>query len=94
MQERDDLQKASVVRPIDNGNVVQLLCSDDRGLLSVYFDHGQFEVFLNYLYAVSLDLEGLHIQFDKDHVFVPRCGKCFNRRLSRQKVLLPEVFRC
>ena len=93
MHERDDLQKACVVRPIDKGDVIQLLCSDDRGLLSVYFDPGQFEIFLNYLYTVSLDLEGLHIQFDKDRVFVPRCGKCFNRKLARQRPIFSEVFR-
>jgi hypothetical protein len=85
LPDRDTLQTARVIRPIDNGCQVQLLCSDDFGLLSVYFDPGQFEVFLNYLYKANLDLGGLLIAFDRDRVLIPQRGKFFNRLPARQK---------
>jgi hypothetical protein len=86
--ERPNLQTVHIIRPIDNGSRVQLLCSDDRGLLSVYFDPGQFEIFLTYLYKANLELGGLLIQFDKDRVLVPQSGRFFYRLPARQKAFL------
>ena len=85
--DQDRLQIASVIRPIDHGDFVQLLCSDERGLLSVYFEIAQFEVFINYLYKANMEVGGLLIKFDHDHVLICQSGKFFNRRHVLQKAL-------
>ncbi len=84
----DSLRTAHVIRPVDLGRTVQLLCSDDGGLLSVYFETGQFEVFLTYIYKADLELGGLLIQFDGDRVLIPQSGKLFSRRPARHKAIL------
>jgi hypothetical protein len=87
IKDHECLRPAQVIRPIDLGGTVQLLCEDEGGLLSVYFEAGQFENFLNYLYKSRIELGGLLIQFDRDRVFVPRRGKVFNRQAVRRKAL-------
>ncbi len=85
--DQDSLQTARVIRPIDHGDFVQLLCSDERGLLSVYFEIAQFEVFLNYLYKANMEVGGLQIKFDHDRVCIFQSSKFFNRRSAFQKAL-------
>ena len=87
IKDRDSLRPARVIRPTDLGGTVQLLCEDEGGLLSVYFETGQFENFLSYLYKSGLELGGLLIQFDRERVFVPQRGKVFNRQPARRKAL-------
>jgi hypothetical protein len=84
---RSCLQSARIVRPIYHGDFVQLICSDTRGLLSVYFENAQFDIFLTYLYKTNLDIYGLLIEFDRDRVFLPLRGKIFNRRPALRKAL-------
>jgi hypothetical protein len=68
MKSEDTLQAAKVVKVIDHGPNVQLLCSDDRGLLSVYFDSKPFELFQKFVKKAGLSLLGLNIQFNMEIV--------------------------
>ena len=69
------MQTAQVVRAIDQGTIVQLLCADDWGLLSVYFEHKPFNLFHKAIQKAGLKLEGLHIRYDRDRVHVLALGK-------------------
>lgn len=69
------MQTAKVVRAIDHGTFIQLLCADDRGLLSVYFDHKPFGLFCKTIQKAGLKLKGLRIKYDRNIVRVPALGK-------------------
>lgn len=64
-----------VARVIDHGTIVQLLCADERGLLSVYFDPKLFGLFCKTIQKAGLTLKGLEIRYDGDVVHVPALGK-------------------
>ena len=75
MKNEGTMQTAKVVRVIDHGTIVQLLCADERGLLSVYFDHKPFGLFYKAIQKAGLKLKGLQIKYDRDMVLVPALGK-------------------
>jgi hypothetical protein len=58
------LSKARVVKVIDHGVNVQLLCSDERGLLSVYLDRQPFILFSDLLRRAGMRMKGALIEFD------------------------------
>jgi hypothetical protein len=68
------MRTAKIVRIYDLGADVQLLCSDDRGLLSIYFAHRSFDSFYRKLQNAGLDLIGLKIEFDQGKVLVRALG--------------------
>jgi len=69
------MQIAQVVRATDHGTIVQILCVDDGGLLSVYFEHKPFSLFYKAIQKAGLKLKGLQIRYDRDRVYVPSLGK-------------------
>lgn len=69
------MQTASVVQAIDHGIYIQVLCADDRGLLSIYFDHGPFELFSRRICRAGLKLKGLQIKHGGNIVYVPALGR-------------------
>jgi hypothetical protein len=73
------MQTAKIVKAIDLGVNVQLLCADDRGLRSVYFKPKPYKSFLKTIQRSGLKLNGLQINFDREAVLVPFLGfKRFN----------------
>ena len=64
------MQTAQIVRATDHGPIVQVLCADDRGLLSVYFEHKPFSLLYKALRKAGLNLEGLQIRYDRNRVYV------------------------
>ena len=70
------MHTAKVVKVINHGTNVQLLCSDERGLLSVYFEYKPFSLFIRSLQKAGLKLNSLLIDFNQDIVRVPALGKC------------------
>ncbi len=64
-----------VVKSIDHGTNVQLLCADERGLQSVYFEPKSFESFRRLLEKTGLELNGLQLEFNRELVNIPSLGK-------------------
>jgi hypothetical protein len=81
------LQTGKVVREMDHGTMVQLLCSDDRGLLSVYFDTKSFEIFQNIVKKAGLSLKGLEIKFNMEIVNIMVDGKTVRTCPTRKKAI-------
>jgi len=71
------MQAATVVRVINHGDNVQVLCADERGLLSVYFKQIPFISFHNLILKAGLKVPGLQIEFNRRMVRVPVLGKTF-----------------
>jgi hypothetical protein len=71
----EKMQTAKVVRIFDHGSNIQVLCADEWGLLSVYFEHQPFHLFNKLVHKAGLKLNGLQIQFNRDMVRVPALGK-------------------
>jgi hypothetical protein len=69
------MQTAKIVRFFNHGTNVQLLCEDERGLLSVYFKHKPFGRLFRALHKAGLKLNGLPIKFNRDIIRVPALGK-------------------
>ncbi|MDD5701813.1 MAG: hypothetical protein PHU23_07150 [Dehalococcoidales bacterium] len=70
----ETLRSARVIRFLNNGSYIQLLCSDERGLLSVYFEPEKFGRFYKKLCKAGLALSGLLIRFNRYLVNVPSLG--------------------
>jgi hypothetical protein len=64
------MQSGKIVRVIDHGTIVQILCSDERGLLSVYFDNKPFSNFQKVIKKAGHSLYGLEIEFNTESVRV------------------------
>ena len=69
------MQTARVVRAIDHGTVIQLLCADELGLISVYLDHEPFDLLCKTIQKMGLKLEGLQIRYDRHKIHVLALGK-------------------
>lgn len=80
------MQTGKVVRTIDNGLNMQVLCADERGLLSVYFEHKLFSMFTRFVQKSGLKLCGLQIEFNRQMVHVPALRKNF-KALSHAKLI-------
>jgi hypothetical protein len=78
--EERKLNSARVVKAIDHGSNVQLLCLDERGLLSVYLDPEPFSLFCRGLKRARVELVGALIGFDRDTIQVANLGRVFRRR--------------
>ena len=65
------MQTGNIIRIFNHSNNVQVMCSDERGLLSTYFDHGHFSSFYGIIKKAGLNLNGLLIKFDRDTVRIP-----------------------
>jgi hypothetical protein len=78
------MQEAKVVRAIAHTTNVQVLCTDERGLLSVYFEPKPFVSFYKMVKNAGLKFAGLQIEFNREMVRIPSIGKtgkvCFTRR--------------
>ncbi len=74
MESENTLKSASVVRFINHGTNIQLLCSDERGLLSVYLAPETFASFYKKLHKSGLKLAGLLIKFNRCLLGVPALG--------------------
>ena len=66
---------AKVIRVNDLGNTIQLLCVDDSGLSSVYFEYEPFRLLYKAIQKAGLKLKGLQIRYERDRVYVPSLGK-------------------
>ena len=75
MKNGGTMKTANAVRAIDHGTVIQLLCADEGGLLSVYFSRKRFGLFYEKIHKAGLKLNGLQIKYDGDRVHVPALGK-------------------
>jgi hypothetical protein len=82
------LQAGKVVKVIDHGTIVQLLCVDDRGLLSVYFEIKSFELFQNMVKKAGLCLKGLEIEFNSEIVNITRNGKTIRTCPTKSKPVI------
>jgi hypothetical protein len=71
----ETLQMAKIVQTINQGSIVQLLCADDFGLLSVYLDQKPFSLLSRAIQKAGLNLKGLQIEYDRGRVHVPALGK-------------------
>ena len=69
------MHAAKIIRFFNHSNNVQLLCEDERGLLSVYFKHEHFGRFFRALHKAGLKLNGLPIKFNHEVVRIPALGK-------------------
>ena len=68
------MQTGQIIRIINQGPKVQILCADERGLLSVYFDNKPFSTFFKAVKRAGLRLNGLLINFNRDAIRVPALG--------------------
>jgi len=69
------METGKIVRVFNNGYNVQVMCTDDRRLLSIYFENGRFRLFDKIIRTAGLKLNGLQINFDHDTVRVPSLSK-------------------
>jgi hypothetical protein len=74
------MQTGKIIRIFDLGNKIQILCTDERGLLSVYFERKPFNSFFKAVKKAGLKLNGLLISFNRDYIQVPALGN--NREYS------------
>jgi hypothetical protein len=81
------MREAKVVRAIAHGTNVQVLCTDERGLLSVYFEHKPFVSFYKLIKNAGLKFTGLQIEFNREIVRIPSIGKTGKVCLTRRKTL-------
>lgn len=79
------LQSAKVVRAIHNGTNIQLLCSDERGLLSVYFEPAPFTSFYKLLRRSHLKLADLPVEFNREIIRVPSIDKTCHVYVTQSK---------
>ncbi len=75
MFSEDTMRVAKIVRIIDHGTNVQLLCADDLGLLSVYLKNQAYSRFCRMIRKAGLNLKGLEIRFNRNTVLVPALGQ-------------------
>ncbi len=68
------MKTGKIVKIFNNINNIQVMCADDRGLLSVYFDRDHFLSFHKAIRKTGLKLNGLLINFDRHTVNVPALG--------------------
>jgi hypothetical protein len=69
------MQAGKIVKIIDCGTKMQVLCTDERGLLSVYFENSLFNSFYQTIRKAGLNPEGLQIVFDRNIVQIPSLRK-------------------
>ena len=69
------MRNGKIVRIFDHGIIIQVLCADERGLLSVYLEREPFNSFYRATKRAGLKLKGLCVNFDKDLLSVPALGK-------------------
>ena len=74
---------AKVLRAIDHGSNVQLLCLDEGGLLSIYLDPQPFSLFIRGLRRAGVELVGALIGYDRETIMVANLGKVFRLRSAR-----------
>jgi hypothetical protein len=72
---REPLQIAVVVKILNHGNNVQLLCKDAWGLLSVYLEPDTYALFKDVVHQAGLKIKGLKIEYDREVVRVTGKGK-------------------
>jgi hypothetical protein len=70
MRIENKLQRASVMRARDLGGKVQIICTDDHGLLSVYMDYSPFCQFTRILCESGLKMKGTVIEYNRELVRV------------------------
>ena len=87
MERTSRLHIAELVRVFDHGNNIQLLCSDTRGLLSVYLDPETFNMFNRAIHRAELKLKGLEVEFNREIVRVVGVQKRWSLCFSRVKYL-------
>jgi hypothetical protein len=77
------MQTGQIIRIFNHGTKMQMLCADERGLVSVYFDRKPFYSFFRAIKRAGLKLNGLQINFDRNAIRVPALSK--DREFSTQK---------
>jgi hypothetical protein len=87
MENRVMMQEGKIVRVIDHTTNVQVICTDERGLLSVYFEHKPFVSFYKLIQNAGLKLAGLQIEFDREMVYIPSIGKAARVCSTKRKTL-------
>jgi len=65
------MQTGKIVRIFDHGAQMQILCADERGLLSAYCERKSLSSLIKTIRRAGLKLNGLLINFDKDVIQVP-----------------------
>jgi hypothetical protein len=68
------MQTGKIIKIIDLGVKIQILCTDERGLLSAYLERKPFYTFIKAIKRARLKLNGLLINFNKDVIRVPALG--------------------
>jgi hypothetical protein len=80
-----EMRSARVIQAIDHGSIVQVLCADERGLLSIYFDNKPFNNFMKILKKAGLTLKALEIKFDLETVSITSKRKTVQICRTREK---------
>jgi hypothetical protein len=65
------MKTGQIIRILDLDVNVQILCKDERGLLSIYLDRKPFNTFIKAIRKNGLKLNGLLVHFDKNMICVP-----------------------
>jgi hypothetical protein len=65
------MQTGQIVKIFDQGATVQILCADERGLLSAYCELKPYRSFIKKIKRAGLKLNGLLINFDSNEIRVP-----------------------
>ena len=69
------MQAGEIVRIIDRGDSIQVLCHDNGNLLSVYFEYTPFVSFYRLTRKAGLKLAGLPIEFNRQMIRIPALDK-------------------
>jgi len=74
VEDIERMRSATIVRLFDQGTHIQLLCSDERGLLSVYLELKTFQALYKKINKAGINLAGLLIRFNRYLMNVPALG--------------------
>ncbi len=74
------MHTGQIIKIFDLEVNLQILCKDERGLLSIYLNRKPFNSFIKAIKKGGLQLNGLLIHFDENMICVPALKN--NRRYS------------
>jgi len=80
------MQEGKIARVIAHKTNVQVLCTDERGLLSVYFEPKPYISFYKRIKNAGLKFAGLQIEFNHEIVRIPSIGKSGLVCLTKRKI--------
>jgi hypothetical protein len=91
MENDYDQQFVSIVRAKDLGGKIQLLCSDDHGLLSLYLDYKYFADLTCIVCQRRMQLKGTLIRFNGQEVQVALPRPSVSKLAFLHSIGLPQL---